>query len=164
MVMLPSPTLDLSLDYHHPEAAIVAPETWQHWFQHWASQVELTGSPLQAYEVSLRLTTDAGIAELNQSFRHLDQPTDVLAFAALEQDFPLTPDLLNTEPLYLGDIVISLDTAQTQSAQAGHSLVWELAWLAAHGFLHLLGWDHPDQASLAAMMQKQHELLVNLNL
>jgi probable rRNA maturation factor len=42
--------------------------------------------------------------------------------------------------------------------------VWELAWLAAHGFLHLLGWDHPDQASLAAMMQKQHELLVNLNL
>jgi probable rRNA maturation factor len=114
--------------------------------------------------VSLRLTTDAEIAELNQSFRQIDQPTDVLAFAALEQDFPLTPDLLNTEPLYLGDIVISLDTAQGQAAQAGHSLVWELAWLAAHGFLHLLGWDHPDEASLAAMMQKQYELLAALDL
>jgi probable rRNA maturation factor len=126
--------------------------------------VQLTGSPLGTYEVSLRLTTDAEIAELNQSFRQIDQPTDVLAFAALEQDFPLTPDLLNTEPLYLGDIVISLDTAQGQAAQAGHSLVWELAWLAAHGFLHLLGWDHPDEASLAAMMQKQYELLAALDL
>lgn len=164
MMTPPTPTLDLSLDGHHPEGAIVAPETWQHWFQHWATQVELTGSPLAAYEVSLRLTTDAEIAELNQSFRHLDQPTDVLAFATLEQDFPLTPNLLNTEPLYLGDIVISLDTAQRQAVQAGHSLVWELAWLAAHGFLHLLGWDHPDEASLAAMMQKQHELLAALNL
>jgi probable rRNA maturation factor len=126
--------------------------------------VQLTGSPLGTYEVSLRLTTDAEIAELNQSFRQIDQPTDVLAFAALEQDFPLTPDLLNTEPLYLGDIVISLDTAQGQAAQAGHSLDWELAWLAAHGFLHLLGWDHPDEASLAVMIQKQHELLADLNL
>jgi probable rRNA maturation factor len=164
MVMPPTPTLDLSLDGPHPEAAIVAPETWQRWFQHWATQVQLTGSPLGSYEVSLRLTTDAEIAELNQSFRQIDQPTDVLAFAALEQDFPLTPDLLNTEPLYLGDIVISLDTAKGQAAQAGHSLVWELAWLAAHGFLHLLGWDHPDEASLAAMMQKQYELLAALDL
>lgn len=164
MVMPPSPTLDLSLDYHHPEAEISTPETWQHWFEHWATQVDLSGSPIHAYEISLRLTTDADIAQLNQAFRQIDQPTDVLSFAALEQDFPLTPDLLNTEPLYLGDIVISLDTARRQAAQSGHSLVWELAWLAAHGFLHLLGWDHPDEASLTAMMQKQYELLTALDL
>ena len=69
-----------------------------------------------------------------------------------------------TEPLYLGDIVISLETAAQQSQQQGHSLTVELAWLAAHGLLHLLGWDHPDAASLALMLEQQKILLTKVDL
>jgi probable rRNA maturation factor len=83
----------------------------------------------------------------------------VLSFAALEAETPLAPELLESEPLYLGDIIISLDTAQRQAEAAGHSLRWETVWLASHGFLHLLGWDHPDDNQLEAMLAKQGDLL-----
>jgi len=91
-------------------------------------------------------------------YRHKDQPTDVLAFAALETDSVLPPELLAVEPLYLGDIVISLDTAERQAQAEGHSLLHETIWLTAHGFLHLLGWDHPDDQSLEAMLTQQGAL------
>jgi probable rRNA maturation factor len=61
--------------------------------------------------------------------------------------------------LELGDIVISLDTAARQAPDHGHSLERELLFLASHGLLHLLGWDHPDEASLAAMLERQERLL-----
>ncbi|MGG6240849.1 rRNA maturation RNase YbeY [Nodosilinea sp. AN01ver1] len=153
------PTLEVALETNHPAAAVVTSDEWDRWFTQWGQQMALQGSPIGAYELALKLTTDAEIAALNQQFRQLDQPTDVLSFAALENDFPLTDELLDTEPLYLGDIIISLDTATRQAAEAGHSLRWETAWLAAHGFLHLLGWDHPDETSLVAMLDKQSELL-----
>ena len=63
------------------------------------------------------------------------------------------------EPLELGDIVISLESAARQAAAAGTSLEAELLFLASHGLLHLLGWDHPDEASLAAMLSRQETLL-----
>lgn len=153
------PTLEVALEADHPDAMVVTDDEWERWFTQWSQQMALTGSPIGAYELALKLTTDAEIAALNQQFRQLDQPTDVLSFAALETDFPAMDELLATEPLYLGDIIISLDTAARQAAEAGHSLRWETAWLAAHGFLHLLGWDHPDDASLVAMLNKQSELL-----
>jgi probable rRNA maturation factor len=61
--------------------------------------------------------------------------------------------------LELGDIVISLDTAARQAPEHGHSLEQELLFLASHGLLHLVGWDHPDDASLAAMLARQEQLL-----
>ncbi|HSM80303.1 MAG TPA: rRNA maturation RNase YbeY [Nodosilinea sp.] len=154
----------MALEADHPQADGVAALDWQTWFSQWGQQVVPEGSPLGAYELSLKLTTDAEIAALNQQFRQLDQPTDVLSFAALETDFPLTEEQLATEPLYLGDIIISLDTAARQAAESGHSLRWETAWLAAHGFLHLLGWDHPDDASLTAMLSQQSKLLAAVGL
>jgi probable rRNA maturation factor len=72
--------------------------------------------------------------------------------------------MLSSEPLYLGDIAISIDTAQRQAQQQGHSLKTELAWLAAHGFLHLLGWDHPDEESLTQMLDRQETLLQAIGL
>ncbi|MBU6229044.1 MAG: rRNA maturation RNase YbeY [Cyanobacteria bacterium REEB459] len=158
------PTLEISLDLEHPRADLVAPANWQLWFQTWAIQMALSGSPIDAYELSLRITSDRAIADLNQSFRQVKGPTDVLAFAALENPSPLAAELLQSEPLYLGDIVISLDTAERQAQDQGHSPVWEMAWLAAHGFLHLIGWDHPDPASLVAMLAKQQELLATIEL
>jgi probable rRNA maturation factor len=83
-------------------------------------------------------------------------PTDVLAFAAQEE----LPALANPEAtLELGDIIISLDTAARQAAAAGHDLREELLFLASHGLLHLVGWDHPDQASLEAMLARQDRLV-----
>jgi probable rRNA maturation factor len=66
---------------------------------------------------------------------------------------------IEPEPIYLGDLVISVPTAIAQAQEYGRSLPHELAWLAAHGLLHLLGWDHPDQASLANMLNQQERLL-----
>lgn len=63
------------------------------------------------------------------------------------------------EPLELGDIVISLESAARQAAAAGTSLEAELQFLASHGLLHLLGWDHPDEASLASMLSRQEALI-----
>jgi probable rRNA maturation factor len=110
--------------------------------------------------LSLRLTDDKEIQTLNAQYRDRDCPTDVLSFAALETEVPEIPlELLTEEPLYLGDIIISIDTAERQAKERGHSLRWEVTWLAAHGFLHLLGWDHPDRESLNAMLDRQEKLL-----
>lgn len=178
----------------------------------------------QAYCLGLQLVSDTSIAALNQDWRGKSGPTDVLAFAAQDDDlegaFPMPlPSQLQAdgeadgdhgagdedeldgdaedeaededdgeadaeadgeadeeadaddsddgdqdwEPAFgaleLGDIVISLDTAARQAPEHGHSLEQELLFLASHGLLHLVGWDHPDDASLAAMLARQGDLL-----
>ncbi len=110
------------------------------------------------YSLGLELCDDAAIAELNRTWRQREGPTDVLAFAAQEGAPPPPPDAADTW-LELGDIVISMETARRQAAAADHSLEAELLFLASHGLLHLLGWDHPDETSLAAMLARQTELL-----
>ncbi len=145
-----------------PESAAsgeISTETWENWFSVWLENQEADVPSAPGYEVSLRLTADADIQTLNAQYRQLDRPTDVLAFAALEVDCPQLEEMQSSEPLYLGDIVISIDTAQRQAQQQGHPLKTELAWLAAHGFLHLLGWDHPDEESLTQMLDRQETLL-----
>lgn len=147
-----------------PDAAISS-EIWETWFQHWLEQLEADLPTSHAYELSLRLTDDTEIQALNAQYRHKNQPTDVLAFAALEVDYPQIDDESAASlPLYLGDIVISVETAQKQAMQIGHSLQHELAWLAAHALLHLLGWDHPDQPSLSCMLKQQELLLQTVGL
>ena len=135
----------------------ISAQTWQNWLKRWLEilQPELA----QTYELSLRLTDDAEIQTLNAQYRNKNQPTDVLAFAALEAEIPQSEEMRSHLPLYLGDIVISVDTANRQAQQQGHSLQTELAWLAAHGLLHLLGWDHPDEDSLTEMLNQQVTLL-----
>jgi probable rRNA maturation factor len=157
--VLEEPVLEVIVEGHHPQGDLIPTEDWQAWFSQWATQVDLPPSPLGAYELSLTLTDDGEMAELNGTYRHIERPTDVLSFAALEDETPLAPELLESEPFYLGDIIISLDTAQRQAEAAGHALRWETVWLASHGFLHLLGWDHPDDNHLEAMLAKQGELL-----
>ncbi|MGJ3246170.1 MAG: rRNA maturation RNase YbeY [Elainellaceae cyanobacterium] len=136
----------------------ISSSTWDAWFQAWINALDPDYSPIQSYELSLRLTHDADIQALNAQYRHIDTPTDVLAFAALEVDYPQIEDS-QTLPVYLGDIVISLETAQRQADEHQHPLQLELAWLASHGLLHLLGWDHPDEESLSQMLSQQETLL-----
>ena len=136
--------------------------TWSKYFQTWIVQPDLGLPPASDYEITLRLTDDAEIRSLNAQYRQIDRPTDVLAFAALEDEIILSPEM-DSLPLYLGDIVISIETAQKQADVQGHSLLIELLWLASHGFLHLLGWDHPDDQSLAEMLACQDVLLGTIN-
>ena len=138
--------------------------SWQAWFSVWMQELRPTLSPIDRYEVSLLLTNDTTIQQLNATYRHQDKATDVLAFAAQETDLPGAQAIYQTSPLPLGDIVISVETAQRQRHDNGYSLIHELAWLAAHGLLHLLGWDHPDDLSLKNMLEKQHSLLEKIHL
>jgi probable rRNA maturation factor len=138
------------------EKCPISEETWQTWLNKWFDTLKPELPFSEIYEVSLRLTDDREIQELNSQFRHKNQPTDVLSFASLELESPPPP---SSEPLYLGDVIISVETAIKQAQEHNHSLNFELAWLAVHGFLHLLGWDHPDEESLKAMLTQQEILL-----
>lgn len=130
---------------------------WTDWLQVWIESLGLSTNLPQGCEIGLRLTGDRQIQTLNCQYRLMNKPTDVLAFAATEADLALPEDL--DEPLYLGDIIISLDTAWQQAKEQQHSLVTEIAWLASHGLLHLLGWDHPDDSSLQQMLNQQEKLI-----
>lgn len=158
-------------------ASPISSEQWQHWFGRWlevlqpdlVEQSQLIGHPelatCQSYELSLRLTDDAEIRAFNAQYRQKDQPTDVLAFAALEVELPEASEVAALEsPLYLGDMIISVDTAYAQAEQQHHTLEQELAWLAAHALLHLLGWDHPNEQQLDEMLQRQDFLLQTIGM
>jgi probable rRNA maturation factor len=129
------------------------------WFERWLTDIDPQLSPLNAYELSLRLTSDVEIQQLNADFRQQNKPTDVLSFAALETELPQADSIYQEQPVYLGDIIISVETATRQAVASQHSLEKELAWLSAHGLLHLLGWDHPDEDSLTRMLDRQSHLL-----
>lgn len=102
-------------------------------------------------EVSVVLTDDAQIHELNRDYRGVDRPTDVLAFSQLEgREFPC-----DSAPVTLGDIVISVEMAARQAGEHGHSLQDELDLLTVHGILHLLGYD--DQTEEEAEEMRRHE-------
>lgn len=111
---------------------------------------------LQGYDdlpdVSIALVDDAYIRVLNREYRGADQPTDVLAF-------PMGPaDSAGGEPA-LGDIVISVERARDQARQFKHPLRREVALLAVHGLLHLLGYEDESEAGASAMWSRQKELL-----
>jgi len=157
-----------------------ADQAWQELLTHWLAQLQPELPPgLQsgACSLGLSLVDDAEISALNRDWRHLDGPTDVLAFAAQDDGLEEAPpmpmpvsegwrddarDGWQGEPLELGDIVISVETAARQAQEHGHGLGGELLFLASHGLLHLLGWDHPDETSLTAMLRRQQALLAEL--
>lgn len=109
-------------------------------------------------EVSLLLTDDKGIHNLNKLYRHIDTPTDVLAFSQVEKDEEF-PFLENMTEYLLGDIVISVETAQRQATLLSHSLEYELAFLSVHGFLHLIGYEHISKEESDEMKSLEKEII-----
>ena len=94
------------------------------------------------------------IRELNRKYRNIDRETDVISFA-LEDD-----KTFNLEEIrVLGDIYISIEKARSQALEYGHSFKRELSFLAIHGFLHLLGYDHMEKEDEEIMFKKQEEVL-----
>jgi len=109
--------------------------------------------------LSVVITDDGAVRELNREFRNVDAPTDVLAFGTGEEgDFVTAPG----EPAYLGDVIISYPRAVIQAEEYGHSLNRELALLTVHGLLHLLGYDHADEVERTEMWARQNEILESL--
>jgi probable rRNA maturation factor len=108
-----------------------------------------------ACEVSLLLTGDDEIRELNKAWRGIDAPTDVLSFAQNEEeDFPATDTLAP-----LGDVVISVDTAARQAQDLDRPLDSVMAHLVVHGTLHLLGYDHRNARERHRMQQSEANAL-----
>lgn len=97
---------------------------------------------------------------MNRDYRGYDKPTDVLSFAQEEtaQDAP-PPPALPGQPLLLGDVVISVETAARQAETHSVSLERELALLTVHGILHLLGYEDETEAGAARMREREHEIL-----
>ncbi len=108
--------------------------------------------PNHKFEVALLLCDDNHIRILNKQFRDKNYPTDVLSFPIYEFDTPEKTTLL-------GDIVISAEVATRQAVEYGHSLKRELCFLAVHGALHLLGYDHKTKEDAKEMEEKQSYFL-----
>ena len=106
-------------------------------------------------EFNVIIVDNAYIHKLNREYRNIDRVTDVITFA-LEDYIDMPP----TDKRLLGDIYISLEKAQSQAIEYGHSLQREICFLAVHGFLHLLGYDHMVQAEEDVMFDRQ-ELILN---
>lgn len=116
-------------------------------------------------EVSVTFVDDEGIRELNNKFRGMDKPTDVLSFPLLdyegESEEPFFDELCHN----LGDIVISLERAMAQANEFGHSFEREVAFLTAHSMLHLLGYDHElSEEDDADMRKRQNDIMDRLGL
>ena len=108
------------------------------------------------HELSILLTDDRHIRDLNREYRHKDEPTDVLSFGQMEGDVFVSPIPM------LGDLVISLETATRQAAEMGHPLQAEIRILIVHGVLHLLGHDHLDEEERQEMAMAEEALLRGL--
>ncbi len=109
-------------------------------------------------EVSIVLTDDTYIRELNHQYRHKDSSTDVLSFA-MEESGENEPDLGWDEENILGDIIISVETAKRQAVEYGHSFEREMSYLTTHGMLHLLGYDHETEKERSLMREKEEQVL-----
>ncbi|HJH11450.1 MAG TPA: rRNA maturation RNase YbeY [Metalysinibacillus jejuensis] len=111
-------------------------------------------------EISVTFVTNAAIQEINRDYRDKDAPTDVISFALEEEEDIVVPGM----PRMLGDIIISTERTAEQAASYGHTFERELGFLAVHGLLHLLGYDHMNEADEREMFSKQDEILTTFGL
>ena len=118
--------------------------------------LEQESAPADA-DMTIVLTDDAQLHELNREFLGVDAPTDVLSFPASEAD----PE---TGSPYLGDILISIPRATEQAQAAGHPVEAEVQLLVVHGVLHLMGHDHAEAEEKEHMWKAQAEVLARLGL
>ena len=113
-------------------------------------------------DMSVLLCDDATIRPLNREWRGRDRPTDVLSFPQNEFQIPNVLDGEATPggpPLHLGDVVLSLETAQRQAGELCHDLRSEVHVLLIHGLCHLLGWDHEEALDAIAMGEAETRVL-----
>ena len=135
-----------------------------------ANEVLKSGGCDREAEISLTITNDEGIQELNREFREIDRATDVLSlpngsyeepgdFSVMEGEQEV--DLLNpdTGNIMFGDIVVNEDRVRSQAQEYGHSTKREFAFLIAHSMLHLFGYDHETDEERIVMEEMQEKIL-----
>jgi probable rRNA maturation factor len=135
--------------------------------------IDYENCPYEA-EVSILLTDDEAIRQINQEYRGIDKPTDVLSFPSVEYETPgdfskLEDNVADwfhpeTGELLLGDIVISIARAKLQAQEYGHSVEREIAFLTAHSMFHLFGYDHMEESERIRMEEKQNNVLDKLQI
>ena len=131
------------------------------------------GQPASQLEMSLSIVSPEEIQSLNKSFRGVDSVTDVLSFPTIDNPerkvlnvSEFAADVINpdTKKLNLGDVIICRERAVEQAKEYGHSLKREMSFLALHGLLHLLGYDHIESADEEQMTRLQKEILTKYHI
>jgi probable rRNA maturation factor len=117
---------------------------------------------LDTAEVSVTLTNNDHIREINRNYRNKDAATDVISFALNEGEEPEIID--GPDVNMLGDIIISIERAMDQAEEYGHSLERELAFLTVHGMMHLLGYDHIEEEDRREMRKEEEYVLGHLGI
>ena len=112
----------------------------------------------KSFSLGLQIISNQEIASMNNKWMQKNGPTDVLSFPIISDE-----SLNNLDHIELGDIFISLEMALEQSDEYKHSICREMLWLASHGFLHLLGWEHNNDLDLENMLNFQEYLIKKLD-
>ena len=127
---------------------------------------EVLGEDFENAYLSVNFVSDEQIKRLNREFRKIDKVTDVLSFPNLQKkaeeslkNFQSDADF-DTNMLFLGDVIISKNVAKAQAREFGHSMKREVCFLALHGLLHLLGYDHIEKDDEKIMNKLQDEILL----
>ena len=121
---------------------------------------------LMPCEVSVLITDDKTLCGINRKFRGIDSPTDVLSFPMQEFSPPgnllyeQMHEIFNNGLLQLGDIVLSAERTKSQAIEFGHTIHRETAYLTVHAVLHLLGYDHVDEAEGKRLMRTREEKII----
>ena len=122
--------------------------------------------------VYVSVCTDEYIRKINAQHRNIDKATDVLSFPMIDWQSPCEWSKLQmgtdidpeTGQVELGDILVSVETAKAQAEEYGHNIEREISYLALHGFLHLLGYDHMTDAEKSVMREKEESVLESLKI
>ena len=131
------------------------------------------GQPTTQLEMSLSIVSPDEIQQLNKTFRGVDAVTDVLSFPTVDNplrkvldvnEFSLDAINPDTHKLNIGDVIICRERAVEQAREYGHSLRREMSFLALHGLLHLLGYDHVEPADEEQMTRLQKEILTKYHI
>ena len=114
---------------------------------------------LDNVEFGIIFVNNKRIREINKEYRNIDRETDVITFRLADYE-----EVIYDRIMVLGDIYISLDKAHSQAIEYGHSFEREICFLAVHGFLHLLGYDHMVDEDKVIMRKREEEILNKLNI
>ena len=126
-----------------------------------AAAAEFVNADIGEAELAVMLTDDDGIRTLNSNWRGIDKPTNVLSFPALPPTGPRGPD---DAPRMLGDIAIAYQTTRKEADDEQKPFEHHLSHLAVHGYLHLIGYDHENDADAEAMEGLEIEILAQLGI
>ena len=154
--------MKIFIDYNNEQDKLSPPEDMEKLIEQCTATALAEEEIEDDAEVSVTLVDNERIRGMNAEFREIDRETDVLSFPLGDENgFEVDPD---TDAILLGDIVISLEKAQSQAEEYGHSFKREVAFLITHSLFHLLGYDHMTENEEKEMFAKQEKVLQQLGI